>query len=117
MHQALKRSASVTAAAVVALLGSLFLLVCCSFVFFAILLARPHGNASEFPPFARNVLLVGQGLMMCLSLFGIATGIGLIYLRNWARISILSWGGLSVFFGLLGIPMAYLTLSSPSPIT
>jgi hypothetical protein len=53
--------------------------------------------------------------MICLSLFGIATGIGLIYLRKWARISILIWGGLSVFFGVIGIPLAFLMPFSRTP--
>ncbi len=102
------RSVSVTFAAVVAILVSLFLLLCCSLAFLAFLLVKLPGNASEVPPFVRNTMLATQGFMMCLSLFGIATGIGLIYLRNWARISILIWGGMLVFFGGIGIPIAFL---------
>jgi hypothetical protein len=60
-------------------------------------------------------MLATQGFMMCVSLFGVATAIGPIYLRNWARISILIWGGMSVFFGVIGIPIAFLTLSSSAP--
>lgn len=55
--------------------------------------------------------------MICVSLFGVATGVGLFYLRKWARISVLLWGGLSVFFGACGIPIAYLMLLSPSSRT
>jgi hypothetical protein len=109
-----KRSASVTAAAVVAILGGLFLLLCCSVAFFAFLLVKLPGPASELPPFVRTAMLATQGFMMCLSLFGIATGIGLIYLRNWARVSILIWGGMAVFFGGIGIPIAFLM---PFPAT
>jgi len=108
MDQSPKRPASVTVAAVVAILGSTFLLLCCSVVFFGMVLVKLPGHASELPPFARNAMLAGQGFMMCLSLFGIATGIGLIYLRNWARISILIGGSFSVFFGVIGIPIAFL---------
>ncbi|HEX4545097.1 MAG TPA: hypothetical protein VH110_01970 [Candidatus Acidoferrum sp.] len=46
--------------------------------------------------------------MTCLSVLGIATGIGLLLLRNWARFSVLIWGGFSVFFGGVGIPIAFL---------
>jgi len=60
-------------------------------------------------------MLATQGFMMCLSLFGIATGIGLIYLRNWARISILIWGGMLVFFSGIGIPTAFLMPIPPTP--
>jgi hypothetical protein len=110
-----KRSASVTAAAVVAILGSLFLLLCCSVAFFGILSLKLTGTTAELPPFVRTAALVTQGFMICLCLFGIATGIGLIYLRNWARISILTWGGLCVFFGAIGILIGFFALSSPLP--
>jgi hypothetical protein len=116
MEYSPKRSASVSAAAVMAILGGLFLLLCCSVVFLAILLAKLPGAASEFPPSMRIMMLGTQGFMICLSLFGVATGIGLIYLRGWARISVLIWGGFSVFFGVIGIPVAYLMLLSPNPI-
>ena len=102
------RSASVTVAAVVALLGSLFLLLCFTVAFFAFLLVKLPGPTSEVSPFVRNAMLATQGFMMCLSLFGFATSIGLIYLRNWARISILIWAGMLVFFGGIGIPIAFL---------
>jgi len=46
--------------------------------------------------------------MCALSIFGIFTGVGLIRLRNWARISILVWGGLCVFFGGIGVLVAFL---------
>ena len=115
MDSPVKRSASVTAAAVVALLGSLFFLLCCSVVFFGMLLGKLPGTTPELPPVLRNTMLATQGFMIALSLFGIASGIGLIYLRKWARISILIWGGLLVFFGAIGIPIAYLTSFSPTP--
>lgn len=103
-----KRSASVTAAAVATILGGLILLLFTSAAFFGILLNPFPGNAAEFPPFMRTLSVATMGFMMCLSVFGIATGIGLILLRNWARISVLIWGGFSVFFGGLGIPIAFL---------
>src|SRR5260370_5347443 len=113
MDSSLKRSASLTAAAVVAILGSLFLLLCCSAALFIFLLAKLPGPASEFPPAMRTMMLGMQGFMICLSLFGVATGIGLIYLRKWARISILIWAGLSAFFGIVGMPFAFLLPLSP----
>lgn len=110
-----KRSASVTVAAVAAILGGLFFLLCFSAAFLVMLLVKLPGAASELPPFLRNFMLAAQGFMICVSLFGIATGIGLIYLRKWARISILIWGGVSVFFGVVGIPIAFLTPFPPTP--
>jgi hypothetical protein len=103
-----KRSASVTASAVAAILGGFFLLLCFSAAFFGVLLNPFPGNAAGFPPFMRTLSLATMGFMMCLSVFGIATGIGLILLRNWARVSVLIWGGFSVFFGGFGIVIAFL---------
>ncbi|PYU82610.1 MAG: hypothetical protein DMG51_13510 [Acidobacteria bacterium] len=108
MDYSRNRSAAVTVAAVLAILGSLFLLLCCAVVFFGMLLVKLPSATPEVPPFMRNTLLATQGLMMCLSLFGMATGIGLFYLRHWARISVLIWGGVSVFVGLLGITIVLL---------
>ena len=115
MDSPVERSASVTAAAVVAILGSLLFLLCCSVVFFGMMLGKLPGTTPELPTVLRNAMLASQGFMIALSLFGIATGIGLVYLRKWARISILIWGGLLVFFGGIGIPIAYLTSFSPTP--
>jgi hypothetical protein len=103
-----KLSASVIAAAVVAILGGLFTLLSCSAVFLMMLLVKVPSTSSELPPSVRTFSLAAQGFMICLSLFGIATGIGLIYLRKWARISILIWGGFCAFFGVIGIPIAFL---------
>ena len=103
-----KRSASVTAAAVVAILCGLVLLLCCSVAFFVFLLAKLPGPVSELPPAMRYMMLGTQGFMICLSIFGIAAGIGLLYLRNWARFSILTWGGLFVFFGVIGMLFIFL---------
>lgn len=114
MDGSAKRSASITAAAVVAILASLFLLLACSAAFLALLLVRLPGITPALPPVARTLALAMQGLMVCLSLFGLATGIGLLYLRKWARISILIWGGCSVFFGIIGIPITYLAEFSPA---
>jgi len=44
-----------------------------------------------------------------------ATSIGLIYPRNWARIFVLIGGSFSVFFGLIGIPIAFFTQFPPNP--
>src|SRR5271168_1287147 len=115
MGYASTRSASVTAAAIVAILGGLVLLLCFSAVFFSFLPLKLPSPASELPPFMRHTMLGTQGAMMCLSAFGVATGIGLLYLRKWARISILIWGAMSVFFGVIGILIVFVTPLAPAP--
>ncbi len=77
------------------------------------LLIRLPEVRPELPPGIRTAAIGMLGFMAALSLFGIATGIGLILLRNWARISVLIWGGLSVFFGVIGILFAFLLPTIP----
>lgn len=115
MANASTRPASITAAGLVAILGSLFILLCLSAGFLGALLTTTSGNPPELPQFVRTAMLAMMGLMMCVSVFGVVTGIGLIRLRNWARISALIWGGLCVFFGVLGIPIAFLMPLAPPP--
>jgi hypothetical protein len=115
MDSAPNRSASVTAAAVVAILGGALLLVGCSIAFLGMLLIKLPSASPELPPSVRTLGLATEGFMICLSLFGIATGIGLIYLRKWARISILIWAGFCAFFGVIGIPIVLLMPFSPTP--
>src|SRR5260370_29263345 len=53
--------------------------------------------------------------MIFVSVFCLASGTGLLYLCFWARIALLIWGGFSVFFGLIGIPIAFLMQFPPNP--
>jgi hypothetical protein len=96
------RSVSVTIAAVAAILSSLLVLACCGAAFLIFLLVKLPNSVPEYPPPIHNMMLGIQAFMICLSLFGIATGIGLLYLHNWARISTLIWGGMCAFFGVIG---------------
>ena len=117
MPNSSKPSSSIIAAAIVAILAGLFVLLCCSFAFFGTLLNTLPANSVQAQPFVRTAMLATLGFMMCLAIFGIATGIGLILLRNWARISALIWGGLCVFFGAVGIPVAFfIPLVSPENV-
>ncbi|HTT33644.1 MAG TPA: hypothetical protein VMH48_08580 [Methylomirabilota bacterium] len=103
----MKASASVVAAAVVAILAAVLSLLCFLLAFLVTgLLPLPRGTV-ELPPQLRTAMLVMYAIMMAVSIFGIFTGIGLIRLRHWARISVLIWGGLCVCFGAIGIPFAF----------
>jgi hypothetical protein len=120
MENPSKAPPSVILAAIVAILSALFFLLVASVTFFSFLLVKLPPSAPELPPFAKGLGLGMMGFMACLSIFGIATGIGLIYLRNWARISILVWAGVFAFFGAVGIPFAFLLpkftpLNAPQP--
>jgi len=106
-------SASVIFAAVVAILAALFTLLVTSLGFVGILLGTTLGVSPELPPLVKNMTLAVMAFMACLSVFGIAVGIGLILLRNWARISVLIWGGLCVFFGIFGVAIAFVIPLAP----
>ncbi len=107
-------SASVIFAAVVAILAGLFALLVTSLGFVGILLGT-RGVSPELPPLVKNMTLAVMAFMACLSVFGVAVGIGLILLRNWARISVLIWGGLCVFFGVFGVAIAFVIPLAPPP--
>jgi hypothetical protein len=47
-----------------------------------------------------------MGFVVALGIFGIATGVNLLRLRNWARIATLIWSGLTVFFCALTLAFA-----------
>src|SRR5215469_4447811 len=108
MNSSSRASAGVIVAAVAAILCALFLLLIGSMTFFAFLFVKLPPPAAELPLFLKTFELITMAFMVCLSIFGIITGIGLIYLRKWARISILIWGGVFAFFASIGIPFAFL---------
>lgn len=109
-----KASPSIVAAAVVAILAGLVVFLCTSLGALGISLTTMPSDIPPLPPVVRTAALITLGVLASVSLFGIATGIGLLYLRNWARISILIWGALSVFFGAVGIPIVIFTSLAPS---
>lgn len=55
------------------------------------------------PSYVRSIAAFGLLFFLVLSVFGIFTGVGLIRLKNWARISILVFSGFTVFFGSIAL--------------
>lgn len=108
MSNSSKAPASIIAAAVVAILCAGFFLLGCTVTFFAFLLVKLPPTSTQPPPFFKTLELAMMAFGICLSVFGIITGVALIYHRNWARISILIWGGVFTFFAAVGIPFAFL---------
>ena len=110
MGNSAKASApSVIAAAVVAILGALFSLVIAAIGFMGASANSLPTSSPELPPFLRYWVLGVMVFIACLSLFGIATGVGLLRLRNWARVSVLVWAGAAIFFGASGILVIFVT--------
>jgi hypothetical protein len=106
-------SASVIAAGVVAILGSVLVLIASALGLFALLLVKMPASVAAQPPFVRIASLGLAVLGIVCGIFGIVTGVGLFVLRNWARTSALVWAGVCFFFGLIGIPIA-LFMSLPT---
>jgi hypothetical protein len=108
MEQPSRLSASVIAAAVVAMVGSVLFFLSCAAAVASILLIPPSGSAQNLPPFAKTLSIGMTAVMICVSIFGFVTGIGLLRLKNWARISAIVWGGFCIFLGVIGIPIVLL---------
>jgi hypothetical protein len=92
-------SGAVTAAAVVAILGSLLLLLCALFgLLGVVMMQNAPGNPAAQQPEFRYAGFVGVVFIAAGGVWGLASGIGLLRYRNWARISTLVWSGLAVVF-------------------
>jgi hypothetical protein len=101
----LKRSGGVTASAVGTFLGSLLFLLLALSMFSARAFGKsPPGLAS----FLRTSYLIGAIMMLALFAGGIATGIGLLRGRLWARLSILVFSGaLVLIFGFSALTILF----------
>jgi hypothetical protein len=91
-------STGVTAAGIVAILGSV-LTVLGVLMGLAGLLLVPHvRGALRLPFFARTVAIVMMCAFLGVAVFGIFAGVGLLRLKNWARIATLVWAGIAAPF-------------------
>jgi hypothetical protein len=101
----------------VAIVGSALVLIGTALAIVAILTIPFSQAAPQVPGFTRDLrnLAVGSmGSMACLAAFGIVTGVGVIRLKNWARISVLVWSGLTaVMCGLGLVFLVFMPLPMP----
>lgn len=109
MEQSSKLSASIIAAAAVAMVGSITFFLGDAAGLAGILLTPPPSGTQNLHQnlqgYAKAMSIGTTVLMICVSIFGFATGIGVFRLKNWARISAIVWSSFCVFFGVIGIPM------------
>lgn len=96
-----KPSAAVIASGVVAIVGSVLVLLGAAMGLMGILMAPLSRANPQLPPFARAIAEGTVALILALGIFGVFSGIGLLRLKNWARISTLVWAGITVVISAL----------------
>ena len=98
----MKRPAGVTIAAVMVFIGSGLTLLSAGFMIFAFAVMPA---AETTPAFTRDAGLIMSVLMLGLAGWGIATGINLLQLREWSRISMIVFSGLLLVMAVPGLLM------------
>jgi hypothetical protein len=103
-------STAVVAAGIVGILVGLFTILIAVATIGGMFMLPP-GNPAAIPPFARSWVIVMMGLFAALAIFGIFTGVGVLRLKKWARVSMLVWGGvMAAFSGVMLLFMAFVAL-------
>jgi len=111
----MERFAGITISAVVVFLGCALAVLFVGFMGLGIaLMSVQAGQAPPVPlfmPFAMGMIV----LTLALAGWGIASGVGLLKLREWARVSMLIFSGLLIFFTLpAGLVFAWIRFPVPS---
>jgi len=112
----MKRSTGVTVSAVLVFIGSGLTLLFTGLLGLGLLLAMK--TASESAPRGRYFAVFVFFLYFILGIFGVATGIGLLLVRQWARISMLAFSGILLCLAvsaLLTVPFIPTPQSANSP--
>ena len=110
------RSAGTTVIAVLQLIGSVLLLALAGLMAFAMIVATPPANDPRLPPMFFTVMRVVLPLFYALpAVWGIITAVGLLQLKNWARISTIVISILLIVFGAFGILTSIVFFLKPPP--
>lgn len=105
------RSAGITVSAVVAIIGSAFTILFGALMLLGSALISKSSPAANLPINVGAVLIVEAAIIWAFGAWGLAAGIGLIYLKRRARISILVFAAILLFFTLpAGLVMAFVPL-------
>ena len=99
------RSAGITVIAILQLIGSTFLLAMAALMAFAMFMSpNPSANDAQLPPMFFKAIRVALPLFYALpAVWGLVTAIGLLQLKNWARISTIVISVLLILFVAFGI--------------
>ena len=114
MQGSRKASPSVTAAAVVAIIGSMLVACGGALAALGLFMAPPSPQIAAISPAVKTLTECLMGFVVALGIFGMVTGVGLLRLKNWARIATLIWSGLAVFF--CALTLAFVAIAPfPTP--
>lgn len=86
-------SSSIIAAGVAGILASLFAILIAVAAIAGMSMLPQASGSPEIPPNVKSMAVVMMLLFAGLAGFGIFTSVGVLHLKNWARISMLVWGG------------------------
>jgi hypothetical protein len=120
MHSSGQRSTAVMASGVVAILGSVVTAIGILIGMMGLLLSFGRPNPMETMPGIRAITAAMMVVFFAITIWGAFSGVGLIRFRNWARISVLIWAGITTPICLLVIATtAFIPLPTPpgSPVT
>jgi hypothetical protein len=101
MNSLPKARASIVVSGVIEIIGSIFVALGTGLSFFAFSVLPNADKSAQAIAAVRPVM---QGMMLfflALAILGIFTGVSLIRLKNWARITTLIWAGVMSFFSAL----------------
>jgi hypothetical protein len=98
-------SGSVVAAGIVAIIGSCLAILGAVLGLFGMTMLPSTPSASQLPSGVQTMATVVLVVWLGVAVFGIATGVGILRLKNWARISALAWAAISA--GLCSIILLF----------
>ena len=114
-----KSHPAVTAAGIVAIVFGAFgvlMAVIVELSMFSVMRLASADKGVPFPEVARKMASVTWLFLFLLAIFSIFVGAGILRRRNWARISILIWGGLMAVFSFISLIFTLLVMGEVAEI-
>jgi hypothetical protein len=115
MNSSVQRSASVMASGIIAILGSLVTAMGILIGVIGLFLSSRYPSPMDAMPELRIVTMAVMAFFFAVTIWGAFSGVGLIRLRNWARVSVLVWSGITAPFCVLTIVFVAILPMPPSP--
>jgi hypothetical protein len=109
-----RASGAVVAAGVVGIIGSCFAILLAVSGLFGMSMLPSTPEVRQLPAGFQTMATVVLVVWLGVAVFGVATGVGILRLKNWARISALAWAALSA--GLCSFAVLFsLVVPPPTP--